>query len=237
MKNFFEKLIGVFFPKVCPCCGEILRKEEELCETCKREVVVIKAPFCNQCGKRLESGEKIICKDCKKTNHQFEQGASIFVYEGKLRKSLHQFKYENARVYADYYGEEALRACGERLLEWKPECIVPVPMYRKKEQRRGYNQAEVFGRSLAKRTGIPLCRDLLIRKKNTKPQKGLTDERRYNNLKNAFGVNREQAKQFRTILLVDDIYTTGSTMNACAGLLKKAGVEKVFFLCIASGKD
>lgn len=237
MKRIIKKIIGIFFPKVCPCCGKIIDEKEELCDQCKNEVEIIGSPRCNKCGKALQGEERIFCQDCGTKKHLFDKGISVFVYRGKIRDSIHQFKYHNAREFVEYYGDVAWKNCGKQLKEWKPDCIVPVPMYRKKEVQRGYNQAELFGRYIAKKSGFPIETNLLIRKKNTKPQKGLTDEKRQDNLKRAFAINLDRIKGIKTVLLVDDIYTTGSTMDVCAGILKKAGAEKVFFLCIAAGKD
>ena len=124
-----------------------------------------------------------------------------------------------------------------KLKEWNVQAIIPVPMYKDKEIKRGYNQAEVFGRALSKETGIALDDKCIIRKKSTVPQKKLSNEMRKINLQKAFGVDRKICSEYKTVLLVDDIYTTGSTFDACAKVLKVAGVEKVYCLSVAVGRD
>lgn len=115
------------------------------------------------------------------------------------------------------------------------EAIVPVPMYRPKQRKRGYNQAEIFAGELAEILGIPLVRDGVRRIKNTRPQKLLSDEERKNNLKKAFQAV-EFIVKYKKILLVDDIYTTGSTVEAVAEELRRCGVEQVFFLTLCTGE-
>ncbi|MCR5703596.1 MAG: ComF family protein [Eubacterium sp.] len=237
MKKVKDYLLSFFFPKVCPLCGKIILATEELCGECKKEQWMIQEPRCQKCGKALRNEGNIYCKDCKIRRHLFDQGRDVFLYRGKVRDSIHRFKYKNVRQFAEYYGEVACREFAGTLKEWKVECIIPVPMYHKKEIKRGYNQAEVFGKVLSKKTGIPIRKNLLIRKKDTKPQKELTGQKRYENLKGAFAVSAEGVKGLQAVLLVDDIYTTGSTLDACAGLLKKAGVKRVYFLNIAAGMD
>ena len=237
MKEIFKRVIGLLFPKVCPGCGNIIHEKELVCESCRKEVEILKKDCCARCGKKLLTNTSLYCQTCKKRSRRFDEGVSVFRYQGILKKSIHQFKYDNLRQFSDYYGTVAWEQNREKLNVWNPECIVPVPMFRGKEIRRGYNQATVFAKSLSKKSGIPVKENLLIRRKNTKPQKGLTDEQRMENLKGAFSVDWKSVKGMTSVLLVDDIYTTGSTMDVCAGLLKKAGVKRVYFLCIATGKD
>lgn len=232
LENFWR----IFFPAVCPICGRVLGKETKICDDCKKEVAVIKEPRCIKCGKPLITDEKLYCKDCEKKKHYFDKGVSVFEYSDVFKESMYRFKYGNAREYADYYGNVAATKYAELLKEWNIEVIIPVPMYNKKEKKRGYNQATVFGRALSKYTGLKLDTCVLIRSKNTVPQKELNDEQRRENLRDAFKIDAERIKGVHSVLLVDDIYTTGSTIDACARLLKQAGVEKVYFLCISSGR-
>lgn len=124
---------------------------------------------------------------------------------------------------------------GEWLFHCDVDVIVPVPMFRRKQKLRGYNQAEVFGRALAKQLGVPMERNIVIRKKDTRPMKELNDIERENNLRNAFQIARNIVK-YKKILLVDDIYTTGSTADEVSRVLLEAGVEKIYFLSICMGQ-
>lgn len=232
-----ENLINIFFPKTCPLCEKVISHEMDVCENCDGTAYIINEPKCYKCGKPLISDEKIICDDCEKINHFFQRGVALFEYKNEVKQSLYRFKYDNQRVYADFYAKLAARQYLKLLEEWKIDVIIPVPMYHKKKVMRGYNQAEEFAGSLSQYTNIPVDNKCLIRTKNTIPQKGLNHDQRKLNMENAFGVNLSELKAYKNILLVDDIYTTGSTVDGCAGLLKKAGARKVYYLCIAIGKD
>ena len=115
------------------------------------------------------------------------------------------------------------------------QLIVPVPLHKNRQKKRGYNQAELFARALGTRLNIPVCTNLLVRERNTVPQKELNDTERKNNLKNAFKIT-QNIVQLSCILLVDDIYTTGSTMDAIATVLKRAGYRDIYFICASIGK-
>ena len=120
--------------------------------------------------------------------------------------------------------------------EKRIEAIVPVPMYSKKERYRGYNQAALFGRALSEKMDIPCIPRLMIRVKDTRPQKELNGRERENNVKNAFQ-SSDNVVKYKRILIVDDIYTTGATIDSAAKVLKKAGAEKVYFLTVGIGTD
>ena len=113
--------------------------------------------------------------------------------------------------------------------------IVLILLYKKKQKKRGYNQAEVFAKALGEKVGIPVCTDLLTREKNTIPQKELNETERKNNLKNAFKITKNIV-QLSYILLVDDIYTTGSTIDAAATVLREAGCKYIYFICVSIGR-
>lgn len=235
--GLFGKIVKVLFPDKCPICGQILSGDRKICNDCEKEVKIIEEPKCVKCGKPLWEDEKLFCEDCKGRQRQFDKCIAVFEYSGNIRKSIHQFKYENARVYADYYGDVAIKLYGDLLKQWKIDVIVPVPIYKKKQIRRGYNQAHVFGEVVSKYSGIPQDEKLLIRIKETVPQKELANTMRYLNLKDAFAIDRDRLKGIKNVLLIDDIFTTGSTLDACSYILKKAGVERVYGLCIGSGRD
>lgn len=235
-KHITEVIEKALFPNVCPICNKVISSDEKICSHCIKKIKVIKEPKCKKCGSRLEDSTKLFCNDCNEICHEFEKGISIFEYNNEFKKSIYRFKYDNKRCYSDFYGSIGYRKYKETLEQWKIDKIIPVPMYYKKQIMRGYNQAEEFGNALSRYSGIKADSDILLRVKNTKPQKGLNKEQRKVNLAEAFAVNKEKIKNAENILLVDDVYTTGSTMDTLAKLLKKAGAGKVYFMCIATGK-
>lgn len=234
-------LLEIVYPSRCPLCQEILSRQWKnkkllACKNCVEKLPLIVSPRCMKCGKQLESDLREYCQDCEKKNHIFERNIAVAAYSDELRESIHRYKYKSCREYTAFYGELLVKHCGNFAKNWGIDVILPIPMYAKKQKVRGYNQAELLAEYLGRKLGILVRGDLLQRCANTKPMKELNDIERLKNLQNAFKVRRDVVK-YKRILLVDDIYTTGATMDACAKVLKQAGVEKVYgvSLCIGNG--
>lgn len=226
-----KRLIKAFFPDVCPRCDKVTGKVG-LCKDCQNTFKYVKKPTCGICGRTMDS-DGFRCIDCEKIKHYFKRNVSVFEYKGDIKETIYRFKYSNMRCYAEFFGAEAMKRYGKLLKTWKIEAIIPVPMYKLKQRKRGYNQAEEFARSLAKASGIKVDTKLLIRRKDTVPMKTLSKQQRYENLLKAFKVSSKPT--YKRVLVVDDIFTTGSTIDACARVLRQNGVENVYGLCIASG--
>jgi ComF family protein len=174
------------------------------------------------------------CTDCEKTEHEFTQGRAVFIYRGDIIGSMHRMKYGNRRDYAPVFAREAYTQLGEWIKRISVDAVIPVPLHKKRKKIRGYNQSELLAKELGKLCGVPVETKILVRKTNTKPQKNLSYSERKNNLKNAFQIT-QRSVQLRKVLLIDDIYTTGSTVDAAAAVLKEAGITKVYILCICIG--
>ena len=192
---------------------------------CGRPVLSDLVEYCFDCEKKKKRGDK----------DTFFQGKSLLLYKGVVKQTMYRFKYSNKREYGTFFAELAMEQWGEWLFRCEIDAIVPAPMFRRKKRMRGYNQAEVFGRELAKYLRVPMDRNVVIRKKDTRPMKELNDIERENNLRNAFQIARNIVK-YKKILLVDDIYTTGSTADEVSRVLLEAGVEKIYFLSICMGQ-
>jgi ComF family protein len=149
---------------------------------------------------------------------------------------MYRFKYGNRREYASFFAGEASRRLSAWMRDAQVEAVIPVPMYPKKERRRGYNQAKLFAKELAADMGLPYEPGMVRRVRDTRPQKELSALERENNLKSAFQVS-EFVVKYNCVLIVDDIYTTGCTAETIARELKRAGVERIYVLsaCIAAG--
>lgn len=192
-------------------------------------------PLCKKCGKPLSTQEAEYCPDCIKKEHLYTRGRAALEYDALMRESIGRFKYRNRREYAEFYVEELMRTCAPAIRAWEADALIPIPLHPGRRRRRGFNQAELVARGLGKRLEIPVCSRLLVRVKRTRPQKELSDRERRSNLKNAFQVVKNDVR-LKKVILVDDIYTTGSTMDAAAEVLFKYGVEKVYFLSICIGR-
>ena len=234
-KMWKEMLLSVFFPRRCPLCDEVIPYGRDLCEKCEKKIPYIREPVCKKCGKQLENVKQEYCGDCSRKKHHYIQGKAVFSYQKEMKLSMYRFKYSNKREYADFYAKEAVKKY-RTWIEWRGvEVVVPVPMHKKKQRARGYNQAEVFAKKLGRQMNLPVELRLVSRIKNTTPQKELNERQRKDNLKGAFQVKTNIVK-YSKILLVDDIYTTGATIDAIAEKLLEAGAKEVYFLSICVGE-
>ena len=183
---------------------------------------------------------KEYCQDCLNKAYDkrsfIVQAKSLYVYKGAIKKSMYRFKYSNKREYGEYFAKYAVERYGWWMKKIGIDVIVPVPMYKRKRKRRGYNQAEVFADQLARYTEIKVDKKMISRVRDTLPQKQLTSEKRRNNLKNAFQM-RESVVQYNCAMVVDDIYTTGSTAEAVAQQLIKQGIHRVYLMTVCIGGD
>lgn len=227
--------LDMLYPRRCPVCHDIaVPGGSRICNVCREKLKPITGPRCFRCSKPLKREEQEYCKDCRKTR-LFDQGIGIFPYGSVLQESLFKLKYGKSQEYGSFYGQIAAVYSREIIRNWGVEIIIPIPLHRKRMEKRGYNQAELIAEALGKTLCIPVDSRLMKRKVNTRPQKELDYRERKQNMKNAFFLKGEN--RYRRILLVDDIYTTGSTIEAAAELLKRNGAENVFFLTIAMGAD
>ncbi len=192
-------------------------------------------PVCKKCGRPIKQEAEELCDSCRTHRHDFDQGKSVFLYQGEMKRSIYAFKYGKRQEYAKAYAEEMIRALGWWINKNRPEAILPIPIHIWKRKKRGYNQAELLADELGMYFDIPVEKRLLLRTRNTKPQKNLSEQERRNNLKNAFKISQNKVK-LKYVMLCDDIYTTGATVDAAARELKGAGVERVdvLSLCIGS---
>lgn len=233
MKNTF---LDILYPRRCPVCHAILAPgTQRICKPCRERLRPAAGPRCFKCSKPLKDPAQEYCSDCSSRTHLFEQGIGIFPYSTLLQESLFQLKYGKRQEYGVFYGELGAFYAEGRIRCWEIDFIVPIPLHRKRLEKRGYNQAEIIAEALAKKAGLPVRKNLLKRKRNTKPQKDLSPEERKRNIKGAFSVSRELEGE--NILLIDDIYTTGATLDEAAGALKRAGAKKIYFLVIAIGTE
>lgn len=207
---------------------------ETICDDCKDKVMLVKKPSCLKCGRPIYSNEAEYCEECEKKKHLFYKGISAYVYSDIVKKSIYRFKYSNRRYYAKTYGEMIAKEFLSEIKRWDCDVIVPVPIHRNRYKKRGYNQAEILAKELSKYIGIPVDSSILVRKINTLPQKELDANGRKNNLENAFKISKSVV-QYKKIILVDDIFTTGSTIDACAAMFLAAGVYKIYFISLSIG--
>ena len=234
-KTFQGILLDIFYPRRCPVCDKAVKPFGSLiCETCKEKFEYIREPYCMKCGKELEQEETEYCADCMRHKHLFNSGRAVFAYKN-MSDSIYRFKYKGRQEYAAYYAECMAKRLGEWIARRRPDALVPVPIHNVKRRARGYNQAEVLARELGRIMNIPVETKLIKRVRKTVPMKDLSVFERQNNLKRAFKICRNDVK-LSTIIIIDDIYTTGSTIDAMCYELRKAGVRRIYFVTLAIGK-
>lgn len=250
------------YPRRCPVCDRPVNPAGALiCPECEGLLKRVEEPACRRCGKPLRSPSSVsmhLCPDCRLHPHVYERGCAVFTYHS-VAGSLFRFKYKGRQEYGAYFG----RCMAERLAEFaagpdigiyrnsfnavsapqvsvygrfKPDFLVPVPVSEDRLRKRGYNQALILAREVSRLTGIPVREDVLGRVTDTLPMKNMTPEERQNNLKRAFQSFGNDVS-LNSIMLIDDIYTTGATIDACAHALSQKGAERVFFMSLAIGED
>ena len=241
--GFGSRLIGLhnmacdlLFPPRCPICDGVLAAEERrrrICADCRGKLQYIREPRCMKCGASLRGEEEEYCRVCAKHRHRFERGLALYEY-ASVRTSIYRFKYSGRREYAAFFGREMARCFGAQLAEWGVQQLVPIPLHAAKERSRGYNQAAELAAECGRILNMPVAKKLVRRVRSTRPMKLLSARERQLNLKNAFHITQDVVKS-DVVALVDDIYTTGSTMDAVAEVLLRAGVRKVYCISLAIG--
>lgn len=235
LEQLDRKLLNLLYPLRCPICDEVAEVRTLICPECQKKIHQVMEPVCKKCGKPLADERREFCFDCQRKKHGFDQGKALWIYEKEVRESIYRFKYQNKREYGMVYGREMAKKYGTWIKSRGIQAIVPIPLHKKRKQKRGFNQAEILAKELGRCLGIPVRTDLLVRVMDTKPQKILNDTERKNNLKKAFKTTKSVV-QLKYILIVDDIYTTGSTLDAAAAVLKESGVWEVYTCCISIGR-
>lgn len=236
LNSIINKALNLVYPPTCALCGDLLGKDERyICAACDVLLPHVREPACFKCGKEISDNEAELCEDCSRYERSFVRGFPAMNYDETFKESIAAFKYHGKRDYGKYFAYEIARSRGKNIIEVNPEALIPVPLHKKKLRKRGCNQAEVIARELGLRLGIPVDDKILVRTANTLPQKKLNGIERENNLKNAFHSQKKRVK-YNTIMLVDDIYTTGATVEACTKALHDVGVNDIYYTSICIGR-
>ncbi len=223
--HYVWMVIDVFYPPVCSGCE---KPGIRWCDECNSKVQIIKAPFCQVCGTPLQRGGS--CDECREHPPQFDRLRSLAVFGGPLRTALHGLKYRRDQGIAEILAAPLINIVDREA--WEFDIIVPVPLSKPHLRERGYNQAEMIARPLALGLKKPCVVDAVIRSKETSSQVALSPAERYANLQDAFSANPAKLKG-RNVLLLDDVATTGATLNSCSKALKDAGAKTVLCLTVA----
>lgn len=236
-RDFLNGIIDLLYPLYCLVCFKKIGSKEvfPLCSECFQKIPWNIPPFCNKCGRNLpvELPSENICLACKKERHYFDRAWSVALYEGVIRDCLHKFKYGQKLGLINFF-EKILSNFIEKFIAIeKFDYLIPVPLHPTKLRERGFNQAFLLAQPLAKKFQKKLLPRVLYRKKFTLPQSELTASQRKRNIREAFLLRNQPEISKKNILIIDDIFTTGSTVDECAKLLKRNGAGVVEVLTVA----
>ena len=234
--RFAKRIIDLIYPPACALCGDVLAPGEKgCCTSCGKQIDHVKAPVCEKCGQEVLSTSVSRCRMCESHTRSFVRGFPALNYVSPVKEGVAALKYGSRKENAAFFAAEIMRVRGREILSAKPEALVPVPVHRRKLKKRGYDQAELLANELSRYLHVPVDTGLIVREENTPPQKKLNPELRERNMKSAFQMT-EKSVNYSRVMLVDDIYTTGSTVEACTRLLMAKGIENVYYTSICIGK-
>ena len=225
MINRFKSIIYSLLPKRCAYCGNVISSNSLICYKCERSLPRISGAVCNKCGR-----EKKICS-CKGAEMYFESVAAPFYFEGNVRKGLHTFKFRNSPDNAKAYCIEMADTIKKRFQNAKFDFITEVPISEDSIRDRGYNQCALLAKGVSDLCGIDYKPDFFIKLYDTEKQHGLPYYRRKGNLAGVFDVAEPDYVKGKTILICDDVSTSGETLNECAKMLWLYDAEAVY--CVA----
>ena len=235
-----RSLLSLIYPPCCEACGAGIEYPLYLCERCAAQAVEarIEPPFCKVCSEPFHGAISgpFVCANCAERRFHFSCAVARYHSEGVVRDFIHRFKYRREfalRHPLAGWAAEALE--DDRIRERPIDALVPVPLFRARERHREFNQAAVLARLVGKRAGIPVC-DCLRRTRNTTSQvESCSRKARMENLRNAFGMRHNAEVRGRDLVLVDDVLTTGSTLDECARVLLEGGAASVRAITVARG--
>ena len=226
----------------CVCCGSIIDETRVygICDNCIEKFQFATEHLCEKCGKILSdyTGRRTTCFDCRYRKHSFRKGYTCAGYGLYERAMIMDLKYQGKAYFGKKMGKlMAQRMLQEEELPW--DVVIPVPVHPKRLSQRGYNQSRLLAKPVAEALDVPLMSEVLLRSQETKAMKDLGAVARIENMKQAFSLAKdaEEILTGKEILLVDDIYTTGATVDACSAILLNGGAAAVDVLTFAAGGD
>lgn len=234
MIKILQRLFDFILPKRCLLCGKIMPYSNSLCTECFDKIKFISVPYCQHCGKSLvgENIDGLFCSQCLSKKDPFRLCRSAIIYDNDSKKLLLDFKFadhiENKKILSQW-----LYIAGKDIFKEGADAIIPVPLHYSRLFQRKYNQSAILAAELSKIVNLPVYYKVLKKAKSTLPQVQCNAKQRHKNVRGVFKVTHADGIKNKRIILIDDVYTTGSTMRECAKALKKAGAKSVDVLTIA----
>lgn len=236
IKLYIEAILDIIYPEkgICFICNKIDEdiKGKYICDDCYESISFTDKGGCEICGKRLHLNFKT-CEDCLDYKRYFNKVYSPIEYKGIIKDAIYKYKYKNNAYMYKLFGRLLMNYLNDFKLN-DIDVIVPVPLHRSKLRTRGFNQAALISKYISRNLNINIENNNLIRQKKTLIQNKLNKYERIENIKDAFKVKCSEKFKDKKILLIDDIYTTGATVNECSRILLRSGAEEVNILTIAN---
>jgi len=227
MNRIIKALSKIFYPQRCAYCGKVISAGELMCDECRVNLPRISGEICARCGR-----EKSECS-CKKAEKFYSGIVAPFYFSGNVRKGIHAFKFRNCPDNAEAYGHEMSEVVKKKYADIKFDYITEVPVSPNSLKERGYNQCSLLAEQISKNTGIEFKSNVLVKIYETNKQHGLKLFMRKGNLSGVFDVKNPQEVENKTILLCDDISTSGETLNECAKMLWLYGAKEIYCVSVA----
>ena len=232
LKAAADFIAGIFFPQSCIFCGKLIEADEFVCDECRDSLPVIEGEICPKCGQEKENCE------CSKSSENFYDGIIAPLYfENGVRSAIFRLKFGGEKSVAVPVADYMSDCCKQRYNEMHFDYVTYVPMDSKRQKNRGYNQSRLLAEKISSSAGIPFADEMLLKICSTEIQHDLHYIERSGNIFGAFDVNDGFDVSGKTVLLIDDIKTTGNTLDECAKMLKLYGADKVFCLTAAVVKS
>lgn len=233
-----DDILDFVYPQSCPICQKHLdRDERQVCEGCWKSLAILPAPFCPYCKSLFEEEESLVEHGCmylsKPKDRRILAVTSLGTFDDYYQKLVHRFKYDKKIP----LGKRLAARLGQTVaccIDFTScDLVIPVPLHRARHRERGFNQSEILAEGISEETKIPLAKDILKRRKNTKDQTYLNARQRTENVRDAFAVTKPGRVDGKNVILVDDVMTTGATLNECARMLQKAGAGRIVAATLA----
>jgi ComF family protein len=234
--RFRSTVFQFFLPPQCPCCERFSEEGKQgFCSNCLSQIRWIEPPFCSICGIPFISREVEThpCGACVTHRKYFTIARALGAFEGSLQEAIHRWKYEGKTYLTPFFADWMAEGLNRH---WEPgslDLLIPVPLHTRRLRERGFNQALLLVRELSRRTGIPYRKSILQKKKSTIPQVNLSGVEREKELRGTFHVIGKEELSGLSVLLIDDVYTTGATVNECSKVLLRGGAKRVDVLTLA----
>lgn len=229
VKDIFQGVVDLLYPPLCFCCGE-KATEQPLCHKCKMKIKFINPPFCIKCNEKINDNT-YICKNCQKKNIFYDRLFCAVYYQYPITNIIHLFKYRHRDSLKEFISWLLITQIQRLNLQIKADYIVPVPIHKVRLREREYNQTTLIAKYVSEFLKIPVNENIVLRKKNRPSQTLLSRTQREKNIQEVFVVNEDI--KGKKIVIIDDIFTSGATVNECSKVLKKSGTDEITVFAVA----